>query len=106
MDKRFHKPIEQKMIMTAIACTVFLVWGAVNAGVVVLLVWCAVVEKREFLRIAPEDRHVIEEEAKLEGTWNRIDFSEKALTAVSAAMVLVTVVASLFRISASGQPIH
>ena len=97
METRLHNAMAQETIMTTIAWTLFLVWGAATAGVVILLVMRALVAKREFLRIAPGDRQVVDEEVKLGSKLNRIDFWGKTLTTVSVAMVVVTAVVLLFR---------
>ena len=87
--------------MMIVSLPLLLVWAAVTAGAVVLLVWRILVAKQDFLRISP-DRQVVEEEIKLGGKLKRLDFWGKALTAASVAMVIVTLAVTLFRVMANG----
>jgi hypothetical protein len=88
--------------MTIVSLPLLLVWAAVTAGAVVLLVWRILVAKQDFLRISPDDSQVVEEEMKLGGKLKRLDFWGKALTAASVAMVIVTLAVTLFRVMANG----
>ena len=81
-----------------------ILWVAVTVGAAVLLVWRILVAKQEFIRLSPEDSRVTEAETQLDGKLKQIDFWGKTLTAVSAAMVVVAIMVSLYHVLANGRP--